>query len=795
MTFDVYYPFFSKKAGKMVPGLKPNPMEWVSIKKDILSSKDVKDKIERHRLGDPDAKVSLPSICFVGRCTGTRQNSAMIPTQFVMIDIDHCSDAVGAWNTIKEEAGNDWIVENVLLAHLSPSKGLHLFFKAVEPYHTLIDNMNALNEKFNFSRFGDYDSVVHDFARLSFAFLPEEMLFENAMLYLEIPPIIDEVLHNTAYNPNSATEEEDKGNPKAKSDASDIPTFTDEEKAELDASDWRGVSLKLIIEAWVKFRGKPGKNEIHNYYNEMVKYFRNIMGNNKRLIFYLLPKFGHTDEECWSQIKSICRVNTLSTLDKEFYFFLKDNGFYRSNRRNSLDEYLLSDEEPSLITDMPTPPPVFREFLKSAPKDFQIPMINALMPVLGTLTSYLGAVYPYDDRVHTTSFFSVIFAPPSYGKGFTKRIEFLFDDLKLRDYVQNAREQVYLRAVNKKSANDKSPDIPHTSLRIIPPKNSEAEFLQKQQDNHGYHMFTYAAEMDSWAKGEKAAGGNKSDMIRMAWDNDEYGQQYKSASTFKGMVRLYWNVLITGTQNQVESYFKNVENGLVTRCCFSEIENQEFKMAQIWKPIPKKGMEIIRSFMARWDENTYEDPCLINMGDLDAVNDDDFDKEVDWQFKFKPRQIVDMSWIMPTINDFEKEQCAQGLLAVDKARDAFRRRVGVRGFRLALLCTALYPKMNNRAVETIKQFVMWWMHVDIENMLKMWGAKYNEQNTHLPNLYNVNVFNSLKDEFTKNELLVVMKQQQVKSKVSNVIWQWSKYGFIEKLGDDKFKKTKKHEQS
>lgn len=795
MTFDVYYPFFSKKAGKMVPGLKPNPMEWVSIKKDILSSKDVKDKIERHRLGDPDAKVSLPSICFVGRCTGTRKNSAMIPTQFVMIDIDHCSDAVGAWNTIKEEAGNDWIVENVLLAHLSPSKGLHLFFKAVEPYHTLIDNMNALNEKFNFSRFGDYDSVVHDFARLSFAFLPEDLLFENAMLFLEIPPIIDEVLHNTAYDPNSATEEEDKGNPKAKSDASDIPTFTDEEKAELDASDWRGVSLKLIIEAWVKFRGKPGKNEIHNYYNEMVKYFRNIMGNNKRLIFYLLPKFGHTDEECWSQIKSICRVNTLSTLDKEFYFFLKDNGFYRSNRRNSLDEYLLSDEEPSLITDMPTPPPVFREFLKSAPRDFQIPMINALMPVLGTLTSYLGAVYPYDDRVHTTSFFSVIFAPPSYGKGFTKRIEFLFDDLKLRDYVQNAREQVYLRAVNKKSANDKSPDIPHTSLRIIPPKNSEAEFLQKQQDNHGYHMFTYAAEMDSWAKGEKAAGGNKSDMIRMAWDNDEYGQQYKSASTFKGMVRLYWNVLITGTQNQVESYFKNVENGLVTRCSFSEIENQEFKLAQLWKPIPKKGMEIIRNFMARCDENTYEDPCLINFGDLDAVNDDDFDKEVDWQFKFKPRQIVDMSWIMPTINDFQKEQCAQGLLAVDKARDAFRRRVGVRGFRLALLCTALYPKMNNRAVETIKQFVMWWMHVDIENMLKMWGAKYNEQNTHLPNLYNVNVFNSLKDEFTKNELLVVMKQQQVKSKVSNVIWQWSKYGFIEKLGDDKFKKTKKHEQS
>ena len=83
------------------------------------------------------------------------------------------------------------------------------------------------------------------------------------------------------------------------------------------------------------------------------------------------------------------------------------------------------------------------------------------------------------------------------------------------------------------------------------------------------------------------------------------------------------------------------------------------------------------------------------------------------------------------------------------------------------------------------------MHVDIDNMLKLWGVKYNEQNTHIENLYNVDVYNSLKEEFTKNELLVVMKQHQIKSKVANVIWQWSKNGFIEKLGDDKYKKKKK----
>ena len=790
MIFDVYCPFFSKKTGKLVPGIKPYPMEWATIKAKILNSKDVKDKIERHRLGDPDAKVSLPSICFVGRCEGTRRASSMKPTQYVMIDIDHLKvSAKEFWEQFKQLEKWDWICDNVLLVHETPSHGIHMFFKAQPGMADLRQQMDALNAKFNFSQFGDYDSVVHDFARLSFAFLADEILFESGMLYMEIPPATDEILINTAYNPDAPDEAAQEATPSAPK--SDVPIITEEEAAEMDKSQWRGVELKMIIDAWVKFRGEPGPNEIHNYYNEMVKYFRNIMGNNKKLILHLLPRFGHSAEECWSQIKSICRVNTLSSLDKEFYFFLKNNGFYRSNMKSKTDEYMLSDAEPSPVDDMPTPPPVFREFLNSAPKDFRIPMVNALMPVMGTLTSYLGAIYPYDDRVHTTSFFSVIFAPPSTGKGFTGRIMFLFDDLKMRDMVQNAREQVYLRAYNRKSANDKSPDLPHTSLRIIPAKNSEAEFLQKQQDNNGYHMFTFAAEMDSWAKGEKAAGGNKSDMIRMAWDNDEYGQQYKSASTFKGIVKLYWNVLITGTQNQLERYFKDVENGLVTRCCFTEIENQEFKLAQTWRPITKKGMEVIRNFMARCDVNTYEEPCHITPDQLLGVNDDDFDKEIDWHFKFKPRQIVDMSWIMPTIDTFQKEQCAMGMLAIDKARDAFRRRVGVRGFRLALLCTALYPNLNKRAMETIKNFVAWWMRVDIENMLRLWGAKYNEQNEHAPNLYNINVFSSLKQEFTRNELLVVMKQQGVKSRVSNVLWQWKKAGFIEKLNQDTYKKLNK----
>lgn len=791
MTFDVYYPFYSKQKGSLVPGIKPVPMEYAKIKNEILSSQQVKDTIARHRLGDPTAKISLPSINFVGRCVSTRKNCAMIPTQYVMIDIDHCADAKGAWEEIKSIMTWDWICDNVLLAHLTPSKGMHIYFKAQEGKPTLKENMDWLNEQVNFSMFGDYDAVVHDFARISFAFLADEILFENTLLYLEIAPVMDTILVNGAFDPNEENKQTNQPNDvqqtnnsgadRSPKEVSDIPTFTPEEEEKLKKETYKNTLLTEIIEAWVDYRGKPGANEIHNYYNEMVKYFRNIMGNNKRKIFYLLPKFGHTDEECWSQVKSICKSNTLSRLDREFYFFLLDRGYITAKKDQRDTEYMLSEGDKNEFGDMPTPPPVFREFVKIAPKDFRIPMINALLPVLGTLSSYVQAKYPYDDRWHTTSFFSVIYGPPSSGKGFVDRTDFLFDDLRLRDLVQNAREQIYLKALNRKGANEKAPDSPHTSLRLIPPKNSESEFLEKQRDNQGYHMFTYAAEMDSWAKGEKAAGGNKSDMIRIAWDNGEYGQQFKSAATFKGKVRLYWNVLITGTLNQVENYFRNVENGLASRCSFCEIENQEYQLAQIWKPLSQKGKALIYNYMKRCDQNSYTEPCDVSPSELECISDDDFDKEVNWKFKFRERQSVDMDWIIPTIDEFEEEQCKKAALALDPARDSFRRRVGVRGFRLALLCTTLYPQLTNRAKNTIINFVKWWMNVDLENILKLLGERYNEQAKKVLGFANQDVFADLPETFSKNDIVAIMRKQNKKTKVYDVVYRWKKIDAIEEL--------------
>lgn len=786
MIFDVYFPITTKE-GKQVPGTKPKAMEWERIRKDILSSEYVKQHVANYRnTGEKSWKTSLHGINFVGRSNGSRKNSDMTPTQLVMIDIDHCEKPRESYEAIIEackEQGEGWLSNNLLIGHLTPSGfGLHFIFKQ-QGYKTLRENMDYLNSLLHFDKYGEYDSAVHDFARVSFAFPIDDLWWENPMLLLNTE--ID--LGNSLVNQSSVKEEKISFE-----EPEQTPPFTDEEKEKFEKLEYRGTAVKLIVNKYIEIIGEPSSGEVHNYYNNLVKNFRCITSNDRRALLYLLPTFGHSLDECASQIKSICRFNTLSRLPKDFYFFLKDNGFYLDRASQRDDESDQEIEPESVRPVLPYLPPVFRELVGTAPADFIVPCVNALLPILGTLSSYVGAIYPYDNRVHTPSFFSVIYAPPGTGKGFVERfMDMLFEDIKLRDLVQSERESIYMRVLNTKSQTERSPEMPHTSLRIIPPKNSEAEFLQKQQDNHGYHMFTYAAEMDSWAKGVRAAGGNKDDMIRIAWDNGEYGQQFKSNSTFKGMVKLYWNVLITGTPEQIPSYFKNVENGLVTRCSFTGIFNQEYADAPRWRTVTKRGLATIRKYMERCDRNTYETPCEITPDALYSISDDDFDKEVNWRFVFKPRKIVDCNWIMETIDNFHKEQRKIAAENVDPARDVFRRRVGVRGFRLALLCMTLWENPRVSDLNNCKEFIWWWMHEDLESSLKLWGDKYNELRQPEVRITQRLIYGSLDDNFTVSDLRQLCHQQGVRTPVRRILFDWRKVGLLEEVAKGEYKKLKK----
>ena len=752
MTFDYYKPFFSSQQQRLCPGVTAHQLDEATFD-SLVDDEHVSELVAAYQAGDTQAKAKLPAVCWTGRTlTGKRKAADMKPTQYIICDIDHLKvKPFKAWEHILEHK-RDGYDYKIRLVHVTPSgNGLRLVVKATQPFPTIIEHMEWLDSELHLSELGDYDTCVKDVSRLSFLVPRSYIIYYDQQLFMD----------DDTFAPIKAEPQ-----PAQTSRKTDVDYDAIREK--YSEIEFRGHKVRDIAMKYVSVMGEPQEGERHNFYNLLVKNFRHICENNPRKVFAVLPRYTDDDAMCLSQCQSICKSNTMSALPKDFYFFLKDNGYYEKQlvSDSEVEEYMM-DEPTEEKEKLPKMPPIFRELLGMAPPD---------------------------QREHSTQFFSVIYAGSGMGKGFVERyIDLLTSDLQLRDLLCSERENLYNRIVNKNKKNDKDPDNPRVTLRIIEPKCSEADFLEKQQANKGHHMFTYAAEMDQWRKGVRAAGGNKDDMLRIAWDNGFYGQNFKSTNTFKGRIRLYWNVLITGTKPQLDLYFKNVENGLVGRCGFAEVKNQEFAEAAIWKKLSDNQLKTIKKWLARMDAANYKeplDPDYANM--IQTVSDEEFDNEIPWRYEWQPLVFVDMTWLRPTIDKFLKRQLKQSALDRDNARDSFRRRTAVRGLRLGLLCTALYTNLNNTTKKIIADFVSWFMEHDLNETLSLWQRQYNEvYNDNPVKIYQKGVFETVGDVFTKVDVFTACKKCLVKSPVKKVISDWIRLGAIEKISVDQYKKTKK----
>lgn len=832
---NYYLPFYSTRQGRHCPGVSAQELTKEKFY-ELTRSEEVKKLIASFRNGDAEAKQKLPAVCWTGTLPkgGKRKASDMQPTGLFMVDIDHCEYPNEAWENIqktmrelKEQTGCDFML---MLVHITPSgMGLRLVLKCTESFPTLTEHMVWINDRLNLSMYGDFDECVHDISRISFLPQFEDILFiDNRIFDAPFDSPIKNV-NETAMPTKRPSDYETQPVVATKTKDSDP---LNRSEGTLEPIFWLGHDVQEIIDRmFAKALPCKEKSNRHESSLKLASDLLVLLDGDKKTVEELLRrqswvkeiiaernedvagtvnsatqrKTKKEGESLWQGVSRKMNAALKALYGKTYYEIKKEEYADEIDEQEDVceDGELQGEEAEKVVrpvSTMPTPPPVIRELISIAPEDFVIPAINSLLPILGTLTSYVRTEDKSNAKTLSTSFFSIIYAPPSSGKSFVERyINLLLRDLFKRDEINDAKDAIYARAQQKKSANDRSEAVPQTSIRIMEAKNSEAEFLEKQRNNKGHHMFTYCSEIDQWRKGIRAAGGNKDDMVRIAWDNGKYGQNFKSSNTFKGKVALYWNVLIAGTSDQLMAYFKNVTNGLVTRCSFAEIENQQFqsKIPQ-WGKLSQKDMKVVEDFIEKCDEKTYQEPLNYNPEDCYSVSDEDYDKEVPWHFSFKPFEQVSIDWIMKTVEKFNDAQCNRARIDSDEARDTFRRRVAERGKRLALLCTQLYQKtMTKQDKELCKKWIAWWMEQDIENILKPFGKKYIEamQESTTTSYRGKTILERLGEEFSAGEVRRVADILGYNTPTTKIISRWVTAGVVEKFAQDRWRKSPKSPKS
>ena len=428
MTFDYYKPFFSSQQQRHCPGVTAHQLDEPTFD-SLVDDEHVSELVAAYQAGDTQAKAKLPAVCWTGRTlTGKRKAADMKPTQYIICDIDHLKvKPFKAWEHILEHK-RDGYDYKIRLVHVTPSgNGLRLVVKATQPFPTIIEHMEWLDSELHLSELGDYDTCVKDVSRLSFIVPRSYIIYYDQQLFMD----------DDTFAPIKAEPQ-----PAQTSRKTDVDYDAIREK--YSEIEFRGHKVRDIAMKYVSVMGEPQEGERHNFYNLLVKNFRHICENNPRKVFAVLPRFTDDDAMCLSQCQSICKSNTMSALPKDFYFFLKDNGYYEKQlvSDSEVEEYMM-DEPTEEKEKLPKMPPIFRELLGMAPPDFVFPAMQALLPIMGTLTSHLRTEYWLDQREHSTQFFSVIYAGSGMGKGFVERyIDLLTSDLQLRDLLCSERENL-----------------------------------------------------------------------------------------------------------------------------------------------------------------------------------------------------------------------------------------------------------------------------------------------------------------------------------------------------------------
>ena len=429
-------------------------------------------------------------------------------------------------------------------------------------------------------------------------------------------------------------------------------------------------------------------------------------------------------------------------------------------KEHHLDEQ--SPLEKSTALPLPELPRLLKLVCRRLPEDYRAAMIIASLPVLGTLATRIRFEY-LDRQEQSLSFFSCITAPAASGKSFIRKpLDLLLTPINEQDAIEREKEQAFKDKLRASKNSKNQPEDPHACPRNNGVAISIAKLLQLLTYAEGKHLIGIGEEMDTLVKSERAGvWSQKSDIYRLAFDNAEYGQAYMSDASFNAHIKVYYNLLLTGTPNSMKRFFKDLENGLATRVCFAQLPDTSFTEIPVFAPYTEAEKEEIIRWARRLDaeQGTLVCPQL---------------------------NTVIANWL--------EQKRQQAMEADSHAMDTLRRRAGVMGFRAGMLC---YLLENRKFTKTVGQFAEWVAEYVFRNQMELWGEQMEQELSGALEVLSgergsaASLLALLPAEFSTADLIKLRarKGQSVKNNaICMVLNRWRTNHKIEKLSDTKWKK-------
>ena len=672
---------------------------------------------------------------------GKRISADATPSGLAMLDVDHVPDPRQWFESFDRER----LIEHhiFLVAITASGKGLRIIGARAQG-ETIEAAQLRMAESLGIT---EYDAVTKDLARASYVVPRDYILW------------MDETELFSDHSPAGESSEETV--PPTCGAGGLAPARVSSELLSGDCASetYNGIPYADIVEEIMARTGSAGgvvTGERNIRLFSLASYMRYICDFNAEVLLRVLPDFGLSEQERKQTIAS-----AVSRPRKSDIPILVQAAIASCERERELRAGGKVMLPKASEMELPKLPKLLSLVCRRLPSSYRPAMIIAALPVLGTLATRIRFEY-LDRQEQSLSFFSCITAPAASGKSFIRKpLDLLLTPINEQDVIEREKEQKYKETLRTAKNSKFQPEDPHACPRNNGVSVSVAKLLQLMTYAEGKHLIGLGEEMDTLVKSERAGvWSQKSDIYRLAFDNAEYGQAYMSESSFNAHIKVYYNLLLTGTPNSMHRFFKDLENGLATRVCFAQLPDTSFAEIPVFAPYTDaERTEIIR-----------------------------------WARRLDTEQgFIDSKAVTEAINKWLEEKRQLAIDADSLAMDTLRRRAAVIGFRAGMLC---YLLEDRKDTSVVGPFATWVAEYVFRNQMELWGDQMEHELTGALEAQTergaaTSLIALLPKEFSTMELIQLRarKGQSTKTEsIKTLLCRWRKTGRIAKLGDNQWKR-------
>ena len=755
---------------------KPQPALWSEIEAAMKDPRiqDICDQIKLLDGQDPDElsrlkrqlPVITPHACrFAG--DGTRKSANAVPSGLVMLDIDHIDDPRDFFSSHIFPVLGDQAIRRETKGEensfpLSGGNEGGLYFVAITPSghglriiaernanETIPDAQRRLAEV---CRLDEYDGVTTDLARASYL-MPWSYVLYCEPLDLDFDDEQEMQSITAACSASAGTSAENSSRPRELIGAEVVDNNV-VEVVDSNPLVFRGVPYEAIVRELTNLLGgEPAIGERNQFYFTMVRYIRYICDFNVDKCVAILPDFGLSLAERKTTASSSINRPRIS----EFPDLLNR----AITAAKQAEENLSSSYSQLPIAELPPLPRVLELICRRLPKDFRPAMVIASLPILGTLATRVRFQY-LDKQEHSFSFMSCITAPAATGKSFIRKpVNLLLTPIDLQDEIERKKEEEYKEALKAAKNSKMQPTNPKPCPRNNGINVSIAKLLQLLAYSEGKHLIGIGEEIDTLVKSERAGvWSQKSDIYRLGFDNAKYGQNYMSDNSFSANVPVYYNLLLTGTPGGMYRFFKDVEDGLVTRFCFAQLPDMfGADIPAFENYTPAEEREIIE--------------IATNLDTAEG--------------------FIACAHVGNRIRRWLNEKRELAIREDSRAIDTLRKRSAVIGYRAGMLAFLLNDCKYDKSVG---EFTSWVAEYVFQNQMQLFGSKFEEVAQSAIKVAEksgqvVSLLQQLPATFTRNELMSLRARSGQSTRVDMVLSRWRNSGFITQTAKNTYTKTPK----